>query len=191
MLAKGHHFPRVTLVGVLDVDGGLFSADFRATERMAQLLVQVAGRAGRGERPGQVWIQTRYPDNPLLRTLVRDGYAAFAREALAERAAAAMPPYSHQALLRADATDMKHAEAFVEAAVHAARAQAVRGVELWGPVPAPMTRRAGRHRVHLLLQAAQREPLHRLLRGVVPQFAALPQARRVRWSVDVDPVDLY
>ena len=191
MLAKGHHFPRVTLVGVLDVDGGLFSADFRATERMAQLLVQVAGRAGRGERPGQVWIQTRYPDNPLLRTLVRDGYAAFAREALAERAAAAMPPYSHQALLRADATDMKHAEAFVEAAVHAARAQAVRGVELWGPVPAPMTRRAGRHRVHLLLQAPQREPLHRLLRGVVPQFAALPQARRVRWSVDVDPVDLY
>ena len=102
MLAKGHHFPRVTLVGVLDADGGLYSADFRATERMAQLLVQVAGRAGRGERPGRVLIQTRYPDHPLLQTLVHSGYRAFAEQALLEREAAAMPPYSHQALMRAD-----------------------------------------------------------------------------------------
>ena len=191
MLAKGHHFPRVTLVGVLDADGGLFSADFRAAERMAQLLVQVAGRAGRGERPGTVLIQTRYPDHPLLHTLARDGYDAFARQALAERAAASMPPYSHQALLRADATRLEDALAFVEAAATVAHAQRVAGVDLWGPVPAPMTRRAGRHRVHLLLQAGQREPLHRQLRALVKDLGALPQARRVRWSVDVDPIDLY
>ena len=191
MLAKGHHFPRVTLVGVLDADGGLFSADFRAAERMAQLLVQVAGRAGRGHRPGDVLIQTRYPDNPLLQTLVRRGYAAFARQALQEREAAAMPPYSHQALLRADATRLDAAQDFLDAVAAHARQLAMAGVELWGPVPAPMTRRAGRHRVHLLLQAAQREPLHRVLSDLVEVAGALPQARRVRWSLDVDPVDLY
>ncbi|MGB5652016.1 MAG: primosomal protein N', partial [Sedimenticolaceae bacterium] len=114
MLAKGHHFPGVTLVGVLDADGGLYSADFRATERMAQLLVQVAGRAGRGDRPGRVLIQTRYPDHPLLQTLVRKGYRAFAEQALREREAASMPPYSHQALLRADATQIEYAQAFLE-----------------------------------------------------------------------------
>jgi len=191
MLAKGHHFPRVTLVGVLDADGGLFSADFRATERMAQLLVQVAGRAGRGDRPGDVLIQTRYPDNPLLQTLVRHGYSAFAEQALREREAAAMPPYSHQALLRADANRMDPARAFLDAVAAHARHLAVDGVALWGPVPAPMTRRAGRHRAHLLLQAAQREPLHRLLADLVEVATTLPQARRVRWSLDVDPVDLY
>ncbi|MCB1801671.1 MAG: primosomal protein N' [Gammaproteobacteria bacterium] len=191
MLAKGHHFPRVTLVGVLDADGGLFSADFRATERMAQLLTQVAGRAGRGERPGEVLIQTRHPDHPLLQTLVHDGYGAFARQALDERAAAAMPPFTYQALLRAEAGKQADAATFVDGVVEAARALRVAGVDLWGPVPAPMTRRAGRHRVHLLLQAAQREPLHRLLRGLMPAAAALPQARRVRWSMDVDPIDLY
>ena len=191
MLAKGHHFPRVTLVGVLDADGGLYSADFRATERMAQLLVQVAGRAGRGERPGQVLIQTRYPDNPLLQTLVRRGYGEFATQALQERKAAAMPPYSHQALLRAEAGKLEYAQAFLDSIKTWARQMGIAGVELWGPVRAPMTRRAGRHRVHLLLQAGQREPLHRLLRELVVQAAALPQARRVRWSLDVDPVDLF
>ena len=102
-----------------------------------------------------------------------------------------MPPYSHQALLRADATRLEDALAFVEAAATVAHAQRVAGVDLWGPVPAPMTRRAGRHRVHLLLQAGQREPLHRQLRALVKDLGALPQARRVRWSVDVDPIDLY
>ena len=191
MLAKGHHFPRVTLVGVLDADGGLYSADFRATERMAQLLVQVAGRAGRGDRPGHVLIQTRYPDHPLLQTLVREGYRAFARQALAEREAAAMPPFSHQALLRADAKRIEDAQAFLDQVAAWAKQQAVAGVALWGPVPAPMIRRAGRHRVHLLFQSQRREALHRLLRGL-PSFAGeLPAGRRVRWSLDIDPLDLY
>jgi primosomal protein N' (replication factor Y) len=191
MLAKGHHFPRVTLVGVVDADGGLFSADFRAAERMAQLLVQVAGRAGRGERPGQVLIQTRYPDHPLLLTLARRGYAAFAREALDERAAATMPPFSHQALLRAEATQLAPARAFVEALASGLREVLGGDVELWGPVPAPMTRRAGKHRVHLLLQSITREPLHRALALLVEHAPAVPQANRVRWSLDVDPIDLY
>jgi primosomal protein N' (replication factor Y) len=191
MLAKGHHFPRVTLVGVLDADGGLYSADFRATERMAQLLVQVAGRAGRGDRPGRVLIQTRYPDHPLLQTLVRKGYRAFAQQALLERQAAVMPPYSHQALLRADANRLESAEAFLDQLVGWAREQGVAGVEIWGPVPAPMARRAGRHRVHLLFQSVRREALHGLLRRLPSHAADMPEAKRVRWSLDVDPLDLF
>ena len=191
MLAKGHHFPRVTLVGVLDADGGLYSADFRATERMAQLLVQVAGRAGRGDRPGRVLIQTRYPDHPLLQTLVHRGYRAFAEQALLERQAAAMPPYSHQALMRADATRQEYAQALLEQVVSWAVGLGVEGVEMWGPVPAPMARRAGRHRVHLLFQAVRRDALHALLRQLPGQVAGMPAAQRARWSLDIDPLDLY
>lgn len=191
MLAKGHHFPRVTLVGVLDADGGLYSADFRATERMAQLLVQVAGRAGRGERPGRVLIQTRYPDHPLLQTLVHSGYRAFAEQALLEREAAAMPPYSHQALMRADATRQEYAQALLEQVVGWVAGLGVEGVEMWGPVPAPMARRAGRHRVHLLFQAVRREALHTLLHQLPGHVAGMPASKRARWSLDIDPLDLY
>ena len=191
MLAKGHHFPRVTLVGVLDADGGLYSADFRATERMAQLLVQVAGRAGRGERPGRVLIQTRYPDHPLLQTLVHSGYRAFAEQALLEREAAAMPPYSHQALMRADATRQDYAQALLEEVVGWAAGLGIEGVEMWGPVPAPMARRAGRHRVHLLFQAVRREALHTLLHQLPGHVAGMPASKRARWSLDIDPLDLY
>ncbi|MBW2474777.1 MAG: primosomal protein N' [Deltaproteobacteria bacterium] len=191
MLAKGHHFPRVTLVGVVDADGGLYSADFRSTERMAQLLVQVAGRAGRGDRPGHVLIQTRHPDHPLLQTLVRHGYRAFAGQALSERAAAGLPPFSHQALLRADATRLADAESFLDGVADWARRQAIAEVELWGPVPAPMVRRAGRHRAHLLIQARQRDALHVLLQALPEFTVGLPKIRRVRWSLDVDPIDLY
>jgi primosomal protein N' (replication factor Y) len=191
MLAKGHHFPRVTLVGVLDADGGLYSADFRATERMAQLLVQVAGRAGRGDEPGRVLIQTRYPDHPLLQTLVRHGYRAFAEQALLEREAASLPPFSHQALLRADANRVEYAKAFLDQVAEWACGLAIRGVEIWGPVPAPMARRAGRHRVHLLFQAGRRDVLHGLLQRLPTQAAGMPAAKRVRWNLDVDPLDLY
>ncbi len=190
MLAKGHHFPAVTLVGVLDADGGLFSADFRAPERMAQLLVQVAGRAGRGERPGRVLIQTRYPDHPLLQTLVREGYEGFARAALRERAEAGWPPFSHQALLRAEATRPEPPLDFLRGLAEAADGDLPDGVELWGPVPAPMQRRQGRYRAHLLVQAARRDALHPFLDRLLAIARARPEARRVRWSLDVDPVDL-
>jgi primosomal protein N' (replication factor Y) len=191
MLAKGHHFPDVTLVGILDVDQGLFGADYRAPERMAQLILQVAGRAGRADRPGRVLIQTRHPDHPLMQLLSRQGYDAFAEEALAERRLAALPPFSYQVLLRAESTKASDPLTFLErAAVTGRSLPGAEEVEFWGPVPAPMERRAGRVRAHLLIQATQRQTLHRWLNHWVTQLARLPEARRVRWSVDVDPMEM-
>jgi primosomal protein N' (replication factor Y) len=190
MLAKGHHFPNVTLVGILDVDQGLFGVDFRAAERMAQLIVQVSGRAGRAEKPGRVIIQTRHPDHPLLQTLIRQGYDAFAMEALRERRAAGLPPFSYQALIRAEAPKEGAPKAFLEQASELVQGLVCQGVELWGPVPAPMERRAGRFRAHLLLQAPNRADLQRLLRQWLPRIQELQSARRVRWSVDVDPQEM-
>ncbi len=190
MLAKGHHFPNVTLVGILDGDQGLFGIDFRAGERMAQLITQVAGRAGRAEKRGEVVIQTHHPDHPLLQRLCHEGYHAYAREGLAERHTAALPPYTHMALLRAEAARVELPEQFLDEAMAAAQALGVAGVELYGPLPSPMERRAGKYRAQLLLQSGQRGGLHRLLGGWVKQLARLPTARRVRWSLDVDPIDL-
>lgn len=191
MLAKGHHLPKVTLVGILDADSGLFSADFRAPERMAQLITQVAGRAGREQLPGRVLIQTRYPDHPLLQTLVRQGYPAFARVGLRERLESELPPYSFQALLRAEAVKSEQTTLFLEQAARLAHAMAPPEVTIWGPVPAPMERRAGRYRSHLLFQATERRFLQGFLRQVMVQVRTLPSARKVRWSLDVDPMDLY
>lgn len=189
MLAKGHHFPGVTLAAVLDADHGLFSADYRAGERLAQVLMQVAGRAGRAERPGTVVIQTHQPGHPLLQTLVIQGYPGFAKAALQERAHAALPPCAFQALLRAEATERSAPTAFLaearQAAEHTAR------VELMGPVPAPMERRAGRWRAQLLVSSQQRAALHRFLDWWTPLLESLPGARRTRWALEVDPPELY
>ncbi|MFP5440835.1 MAG: primosomal protein N' [Gammaproteobacteria bacterium] len=196
MLAKGHHFPHVTLVGILDADGGLLSADFRAGERLAQVLVQVAGRAGRAERPGRVLVQTRQPDHPLLVRLLRDGYDAWARDALAERRSAELPPFGVLALLRAEAARETTAIDWLEnlkvQASHLLADPGANGdVMLMGPAPAPMARRGGRYRAQLLVQAASRAELHRFLQHFVPAIEADPESRRVRWSLDVDPQDLY
>jgi primosomal protein N' (replication factor Y) (superfamily II helicase) len=190
MLAKGHHFPDVTLVGILDVDQGLFGADYRAAERMAQLITQVSGRAGRAQKPGRVVIQTRHPDHPLIHSLVRNGYGAFALEALREREAALLPPYSHQVLVRAEATTDRMPRAFLDDAMELGRVMGNGGVEFWGPVPAPMERRAGSFRAHLLVQSNSRGELHRLLAEWLPRMRGLKSARRVRWSVDVDPQEM-
>lgn len=188
MLAKGHDFARVTCVGVLDVDGGLFSADFRAAEHMAQLVTQVAGRAGRGNLPGEVWLQTRHPEHPLLARLLTDGYPGFAQAMLAEREAAALPPYGHLALLRAEAHGPQAPQDFLAEA--AAQVPPDADLGCWGPVPAPMPRRAGRYRAHLLLHATQRRHLHPILDLWQQVLPGLVSARRVRWSIDVDPQDL-
>ena len=190
MLAKGHHFPDVTLVGILDVDQGLFSADYRAAERMAQMVEQVAGRAGRASKSGRVLIQTRHPDHPLLQTLVHQGYNAFALACLDERGQAHLPPFSYQALLRAEASSSEKPMLFLEAAAHQAKALNAQDVELWGPVPAPMERRAGRVRAHLLIQANHRSTLHKLLSQLIPSLGKLKSARSVRWSIDVDPQEM-
>lgn len=188
MIAKGHHFPRVTLAAVVGADGAFFSADFRAGERQAQILLQVAGRSGRADRPGRVLIQTRHPEHPLLRTLLAGGYEAWAELALEERRALGLPPYGHLALVRAEAGDRALPERFLGAAAALLRARGG-SVAVLGPVPALMARRQGRERMQLLLQAADRGSLHRLLATSMPELDALPDARRVRWSLDVDPLD--
>jgi primosomal protein N' (replication factor Y) len=190
MLAKGHHFPNVTLVGILDADGGLFGADFRAAERMAQLLVQVAGRAGRGQRPGRVFIQTHHPDHALLRVLVREGYRRFGTAALSERQQAALPPFSCLALLRAESPQRDRAIAFLEEARARALGLVDNSVLALGPVPAPMERRAGRFRAQLLLLSDERAPLHGLLLPWLEELETLKSGRRVRWSLDVDPQEM-
>lgn len=196
MLAKGHDFPALSLVGVVNADQALFSADFRAMERLGQLLTQVAGRAGRVEQaphPAEVLIQTREPQNPQLRLLLSSGYSALAEQLLTERAEAGLPPSGHLALLRAEAAHMTEAQVFLRAARDLALSLPCgrREVSLLGPAPAPMERRDGRYRAQLLLQASKRAPLHRLLPGWLDQLEALPAARRLRWSLDVDPVDLF
>ncbi len=189
MLAKGHDLPNLTLVAIASIDEGLFSLDFRAGERLAQLLVQVAGRSGRAQRPGEVWLQTHHPEHPLLHTLVTRGYPAFAEAELIERNAAQLPPFAHLALLRAEAPHAEPLQAFLEAA-HGL-AQDHEGMIAHAPMPAPMPRRAGRLRAQILLEASQRPALQAALRLIVAQLYRLPEARRVRWSLDVDPVDLY
>ncbi len=195
MLAKGHHFPQVTLVAILNADGGLFSADFRASERMAQLIIQVAGRAGRAEVPGRVIIQSHVADHPLLIQLTEEGYFAFAEQALNERRAVQLPPYTHMALLRAEALNPQHADDFLRDAAslleQLAEPLQAQEVECLGPVAAPMERRGGRYRAQLLFIASQRGPLHRLLHALCFNLEQLPSSRQVRWSLDVDPVDLY
>ena len=189
MLAKGHHFPNVTLVAILDADQGLFSTDFRASERMAQLIVQVAGRAGRSVRTGEVLIQTHTPDHPLLQHLIYRGYDDFALAALTERAEAVLPPFAWLALLRAEAVTPGASFTFLNAA-HALLAP-TDGVQVFAPVAAPMERRAGHHRAQLLLHASQRTQLHRLLALWLPRIEQLKEGRKVRWSLDVDPQDMY
>ncbi|WP_109125176.1 primosomal protein N' [Dyella sp. C11] len=188
MLAKGHDLPNLTLVAIVGVDEGLHSVDFRASERLSQLVVQVAGRAGRARKPGRVLLQTHHPDHPLLRQLLSQGYAASARTLLDERRSVQLPPFGHQVLLRADAHQREHVDAFLG---EAANALAGTPVQLAGPMPAPMPLRAGRHRGQLLIEADTRAALHGALRPWYPALSALPSARRVRWSLDVDPIDLY
>jgi primosomal protein N' (replication factor Y) len=197
MLSKGHDFPNVTLVGILDSDQLLFSSDFRASERLFQLLTQVAGRAGRADKPGTVLVQTRYPDSPWLQAVVAHDYQAFARLALQERRQAEYPPYSHLALLRAEAPSRGEALAFLAAMHGLARRvidtdkTALQQLELMEPIPAVMEKRAGRFRAQLLVQSKRRSTLHRFLRIWRAEIEDSRRSRRVRWSLDVDPADLY
>jgi primosomal protein N' (replication factor Y) len=184
MLAKGHHFPAVTLVVVVNVDQALYSGDFRALERMGQLLIQVAGRAGREDRPGSVILQTHHPDHPLLETLITQGFEPFAEALLEERGLSALPPFTCQTALRAEATQREPVQAFLEDAL--ARFDAA-GVQAYGPYPALMERKGGRLRWYLLLQSESRPRLQAALDAWLPQVRSLPAARRVRWALDVDP----
>ncbi|MGI9202871.1 MAG: primosomal protein N' [Woeseiaceae bacterium] len=191
MLSKGHHFPNLTLVVVVNADQGLFSTDFRGAERLAQSLVQVGGRAGREERQGEVIIQTAFPRHPFWNELFGGGYQKVAESALREREAAAWPPFSRLALLRASATRREDAYNFLEIARKTAENAGIEGVRVLGPVSAPMERKAGRFRAQLLLQSRQRQCLHQLLAVLRETLEAERGARKVRWSIDVDPIELF
>lgn len=190
MLAKGHHFPNVTLVAIVDADSGFFSNDFRALERMGQLLLQVSGRAGRMEKPGKVMIQTHHPGHPLLQQLLQESYQQFATTLLEERAQAHLPPFSFFALFRADAYQVKPATDFLQ---HVKKLINIfdKHIQMLGPIPAPMPRRAGRHRVQLLIQAKQRPVLQKFLKNLLPEIEKIPLRKQVRWSLDVDPLEMF
>jgi primosomal protein N' (replication factor Y) len=185
MLAKGHDFPNMTLALILDTDGALYSPDFRATERLFAQLMQVAGRAGRADKPGRVLIQTAFPDHPLFRYLQRHDYAGYARELLAERKQLELPPYTRQVLVRAEATTMDAALAFLQRA--AALAPEHPQVSVFGATPAPMARVANLERAQLLIQSPSRQALQALVRDWRPALETI-RPRIARLSLDVDPL---
>jgi len=190
MLAKGHDFHDVTLVGVLDADQGLFSADFRSTESLAQLIIQVTGRAGRGDKLGEVFIQTSQPQHEFWQDLIKRGYAFTAKKILAERKVMAMPPAGSLCVIRAEAQDEPLAMQFLSDVSGLFHQSTLEDVIVMGPVPAIMEKRAGRYRAQLLLLSQQRKPLHQLLDHFMLAISSLKLTRKVRWSIDIDPLDL-
>ena len=195
MLTKGHHFPDVSLVVILDADQGLFATDYRATERLAQTIIQVAGRAGRAARPGEVMIQTEFPEHPLLNRLIADGYEAFAAGALEERREAHWPPYARLALLRAEARNASRLDEFLRAAADCASpgrdaSAAAAGIKVLGPASALIARRADHFRAHLLIEADGRPALQRFLGRWLPEVERLRAPPGLRWSIDVDPLEV-
>ena len=188
MLAKGHDFPKVTLVGILDIDQSLFSTDFRAPERLAQLIVQVAGRSGRGEQKGKVMLQTCQPDHPLLVTLLSQGYLAFATELLEQRKRWNFPPYSYQALIRVEAMIKEQAMQFLEKVRE--KLTDTGDVTIMGPIPSPMERRAKWYRAQLLLNSSNRKALHQMIAGQLTAITKIRKGGKLRWSIDIDPLDM-
>ncbi|MDD3676106.1 primosomal protein N' [Thauera propionica] len=190
MMAKGHDFPKLTLVGVVGADASLHAADFRAPERLFQQLMQVGGRAGRGTLPGEVLIQTEYPAHPLYLHLARHDFDAFARMELQERRSAGFPPFTYQAMLRADAPALDDAVEFLRHARRLAEERAPEGLRIYDPVPMRMTRLARRERAQLLLEADQRGMLQGFLADWVALLYRQRTARELRWQLDVDPLDV-
>lgn len=189
MLAKGHHFPYVTLVAILDIDSGLLSVDFRAPERTAQLIIQVAGRAGRGEHKGDVYLQTLRPDHPLLSTLINNDYRALAKQTLAERKLAQLAPYSYAALVRCVSSNQELNQQFLQQHAQFLRDLSTQPVDIWGPIPAPMERKAGRFQAHMLIWANDRTQLHFYLRTWWPNMLQ-QKPSHMKLSLDIDPQEL-
>ncbi|MGY5391671.1 primosomal protein N' [Acinetobacter sp. NigerLNRRAM0016] len=186
MLAKGHHFPYVSLVAILDIDSGLLSVDFRAPERTAQLIVQVAGRAGRGEKKGDVYLQTLRPEHPLLHTLVDGDYRQFARQTLKERQQALFPPYRYAALIRCESKSQEQNQQYLTEHAQQLRQISELNIDIWGPIPAPMERKAGRYQAHMVLLSKDRARLHYYLRAWWQNMLQHKPAS-MKLSLDVDP----
>ena len=192
MLAKGHHFPDVTMVALLDVDSSLYSSDFRAAERFAQLFTQVAGRAGRSSKPGEVYLQTHHPEHGLLKALLTKDYNHFAQTALAERKVAMLPPFSYLTLMRAESKQSQTVEDFLRQVRHTLESHPLFNANclVLGPTPAPLAKRAGKFRWQLLVQAQSRPLMQKILTSARPAISILPLASKVRWSLDIEPQDL-
>ncbi|HEY6130467.1 MAG TPA: primosomal protein N', partial [Halioglobus sp.] len=191
MLTKGHHFPNVSLVAVIDTDALLFSADFRGEERMAQLLTQVAGRAGRAELPGTVLLQTHYPDHPALLAMLTTGYADQARVLLKRRQETGMPPAGQLVVLRTDCPNAEYGEQFLQNLRERSAPHLPDGARLIGPLPSPMQRRAGRYRCQLLLTAPNRRSAQAAAGLLVANAEELPARHGLNWSIDIDPQDVF
>ena len=191
MLAKGHHFPGVRLVIVVDMDAMLFSTDFRGEERAAQLLTQVAGRAGRADQPGRVILQSHHPDHPTLRSMVGQDYHQQALTLLADREARGLPPAGSLAIIRSDCVDPERGEEFLARLRRSAEGRLPGDVHMIGPLPAPMQRRAGRFRSQLLLHGPKRGELHRAADLLVELAQAQRGGGHLNWSIDIDPQDLF
>jgi len=190
MIAKGHHFPNVTLVAILDADSGIFSADFRGAEKLGQLLTQVSGRAGRAEKPGRVLIQSRYVDHPLLQTLTTESYEVLARQLLAERKTLNLPPYRSQSVLRCETQQPQEGFVFLQKvrAMAEALLQKIGSVQLIGPIPSLMEKRANYFRHELIFSTHHRPTLQRLLQELSLQLEESADGKKVRWAIDVDPI---
>lgn len=188
MIAKGHHFKKVTLVGVLNADNGLFNPDFRACERFGQLLCQVAGRAGRETLTGHVYIQTLHPDNKLLITLIEQGYLRFAEHLLTERQLTELPPYSHLALLRVQSKNQESAFHFLNK-LKQHFAEQYHTLNILGPIPAAMPKRAGKFHFHLLLQSTSRQNLQRFNTVLIHYLNQHPPPQKLRWQLEMDPLE--
>jgi len=186
MLAKGHDFPGVTLVVVVNADGGLFSVDFRAPEQLLQTLLQVSGRAGRGEKPGQVLVQTCHSDHPLLKSLCRGRYLDLADQMLTERESGQLPPFRAMAIFRAEADTMERSLQLLDTIKPLTQTP---GIETWGPLPALIARRADRHRAQLILNADNRKRLNHLLTRVCSELDQRKLTSNVKWMIDVDPLE--
>ncbi|MAC35237.1 MAG: primosomal protein N' [Haliea sp.] len=190
MLTKGHHFPEVGLVAVIDADALLFSPDFRGEERMAQLLTQVAGRAGRADRPGRVLLQTHYPDHPAMRAILEQSYGEQARRLLRQRQEQGLPPWSQMLMLRSDCADPRAGEQFLARLRREVEPRLPPGCKLIGPLPAPLQRRAGKFRHQLLLNAPDRRSAQYAASQMVAAAESLPGRGGLSWSIDIDPLDL-
>ena len=193
MIAKGHHFPNVTLVAIINADTGLFSPDFRGQEQMAQTITQVSGRAGRASQPGEVIIQSRHASHPTLIKLMNHSYAEFTNFLLKERQATNMPPFSQLALIKADAKQSGAALNFlkrINMLSDEINSQFSEEINSIGPVPAPIEKRAGRFRTQLILKTKRKSTLQQFLYKLVIQVEKLVIPSGVRWSIDVDPIEL-
>lgn len=190
MLAKGHHFPNLSLVAIIDIDAALFSSDFRTIERMGQLITQVAGRAGRAELPGHVVLQTQHPDHPLLQKLLTCGYHALCDSLLTERKLIKLPPFGHQILFKAASKHPEIALNFL-AWLKKHTNKSSQEIELLGPIPAPIEKKANYFRAQLLIQSSKRSLVHNMCATLMTKIEEYPKVKQILWSVDVDPLDFY